>query len=277
MSTRPIPQASRPVRIAGTDGAIDHDAAQRAIDSLHGRLTSIESGFRGLGSSVDTMSVGGRLLGVQRLPLTNATPLSGIYVPTKGTTRVSVRMVGGGGGGGGVGGAGTGVAAGGGGNSGVYIEFHVISASALTGGPFSIGAGGAGGASTPAAGTHGGTSSIVINGVTHFAEGGTGGTGASPVPISITGPGIQDGFADPNADFAMYGEGGLGMAWNTSLAVAGRGGSTPIGFGGYAHADVNVGQPGFQGGGGSGAVCITAGAQVGGAGGNGLIIIYEFE
>jgi hypothetical protein len=194
----------------------------------------------------------------------------GVYVPTPGTTMVHVRQQAAGGGGGGVGGTGFGVGAAGGGNSGFYLEYTIELAS---GGPYDTGIGGAGGTVVPTAGGTGGDNTLVLNNTTFRAKGGTGGGLALKAPSGVTGPALPS-MGSTLTPVILYGEGGLGFWSGPTAAASGRGGSSPLGFGGVAVGVGSGGSAGERGGGGSGGASATS--IVGGPGGDGIIIVDEY-
>ena len=180
-----------------------------------------------------------------------------------GVTRVMVEMWGGGGGGGASSG-GTGYA-GDGGGGGAYAKSLFTVASNLT---INVGAGGSGGTSPGGNGNAGGTTSI-SGGAVLSAGGGSGGKG-NDVNSLITSGGIPTATSASSLGINGYpGAGELGGA------TGGEGGASPAGGAG-GQANGTPGNTGaIPGGGGGGASQTNAGgASAGGAGANGLVIIW---
>jgi hypothetical protein len=206
---------------------------------------------------------------------------SGTYVPTAGAKRVMLRLQGAGGGGGGVANtAAAQTATGGGGAAGDYVEAFIDPAGAVVGGAFVRGAGGLAGVNTGGAGGTGADSTIVINGTTYTAKGGTGGsfTGSSAAAQIVAGGAAQGGSTA--GDLLVPAEPGVpGFTQSGTLGESGQGGNSPFGSGGAPKIGQGAGNVGTGfGSGGSGGLSINAaGAVTGGAGSNGLIIIYEYS
>jgi hypothetical protein len=196
---------------------------------------------------------------------------SGTYTPTSGTKRVLILCVGGGGGGGGAqgGGAGT-LSIGGGGGAGGWSITQWNSPATVG---ITIGAAGTSGAA-------GGTTTVA--GVAN-ATGGSGGiVGATITTVSVSAIGGLSGAASLG-QIGFFGEpGGIGFSISTVAGMSGKGGSSAYGGGGAPaylnNTGVTNGNPAAgYGGGGSGAVGVNNGATAtGGAGGLGVVVIYEF-
>ena len=190
-----------------------------------------------------------------------------------------VEVVGGGGGGGGTAASGSGYGAVGGGGGGGGYSQKTLTIAALSGAgsvhAITVGAGGSSGAAGGGSGGTGGTSSFGsflsasggtggqggTNSVSALAAGWWGGTGSGG-DINIDGGAGGNGFARD-----IYGTAGFGG----SSALSGQTRASPLG-GNFS--------PGFDGrsygGGGSGAACAnTYGAQPGGAGAAGIVIVTE--
>lgn len=218
---------------------------------------------------------------------------SGTYTPTAGTRMVRVRMVAGGGGGGGVQVTAGAYAAAGGGASGVYWEKLIDPGALVTGGAVAIGAAGAAGSNTGGTGGTGGDTTVVIQGTTYTAKGGLGGVGNSGTNINViigaAGGAVGAGSSAGDIAFGQDGERStLRQEVLTTGLVAGwsgEGGSGPFGAGGRKVASGFAGVPGLagvgNGAGGSGAAGVDdgfgGGAEVGGVGTIGLIIIEEYS
>ncbi|MCI0994118.1 hypothetical protein FGE05_19330 [Pseudomonas sp. ICMP22404] len=218
----------------------------------------------------------GRLLNVQIF----SAPGSSTYVPSAGTQKVRVRVIGGGGGGGGTAAttAST-MAAAAGGSGGGYAEG--IFTSGFSGLTVSVGAAGVAGAAGGGIGGVGGTSSF---GGLLSATGGGGGLGSpalSGVPVSV---GSDPAGVGSGGTINAQGSGGS-PSIVTSIAnfQSGVGGGTSFGGGASQRrsGDQGAGRAGFgPGAGGSGAASGgslgSAGALAGGAGAPGIVIIEEF-
>jgi hypothetical protein len=222
----------------------------------------------------------GRLLSFQIL--TSGTAAT--YTPTSAAvTTLVVEMIGGGAGGGGCTGSVTTYAASTGGACGQYIQANLYIAS----GPFTytVGAGGAGGT---------GSANGSTGGVTSF---GTLSTGAAPAGQGTTATTTATGiFVNPpigtiSAPFPP--SPGIGVAealgqygfYSSAICVAGSGGGSFYGGGTIGpmltSAGTSAGVTGSPYGGGGSGCCSYLDAtntnQVGGTGGSGLIIVWEYS
>lgn len=216
----------------------------------------------------------GRLINVQVITST------GTYTPTSGTNSIVFWLVGGGGGGGGCPACAINNGASSSGGAGGAVSVHRATAG-FSGQTVTIGTGGAGGTGA-AVGTSGGNSTFL--GVT--ASGGTGGNAGTQTssPFVTVGSGTSSSTGANIAN--IRGESGqTGVVGSSSSGVGGAGGgnwitafTTPCAF----NNTVSDGFSGiFPGGGGSGAVNALGGvgsasARTGGAGANGVCIIYEY-
>lgn len=216
----------------------------------------------------------GRLIGTQIITST------GTYTPTTGTNSIIFQLVGGGGGGGSTAATSTGqLAMGcGGGAGGVVIH---RATSGFSGQTVTIGTGGNAG-SGGTAGSNGGTSTFL--GCSAF--GGAGGTQGPASSSTSLDPLVNGGSA--SGGNILNSAGGFGGAafyiftTTGNIVFGGEGGSNilaprvaQITSGG----SIGVGQAGqFPGGGGGGAKADLAGlaSRAGGAGANGICIIYEY-
>lgn len=262
-----------PVKFTGAHAARLQDATAEAIRRVQDKqIVELQ------GQARELAGARGRLLGRRVL-----TASSGTYKPAPDARTVHVQQVGGGGGGGGAG-TGAGIGGGGGGDAGWYLDFTVTSAKPIAGGAFACGAGGAAGAATPTAGGTGGDTTFVLNGVTFRAKGGTGGTAAVLSADGVTGPNVrQSGSTDVlgmGLGSLSYGEGGIGVWFSGATGASGKGGTSPLGEGGYA-LGAAASQTGITaprgGGGGSGGTATTGNTRAGGGGGAGLIIVEEYS
>ncbi len=213
-----------------------------------------------------TLATTGVLIGITTLTTLSVSP----YSPTAGTTKMLVYIVGGGGqGGGSI--ASNGNAGGGGGAGGVVID--VIAHSGATTYAFSVGAAGSG-AAAGASGNPGGNTTF--NGVT--ANGGAGGTVGLGTIGSVRAGGAGGAAAGGSINIpGMNGGHGVKIVNTTFFGLAGTGGSSVFGSGGAGRTGSSgVGNVATgYGAGGGGALGATSFA--GGAGTDGVIIIYEYK
>lgn len=240
-----------------------------------GTTTAINSGDAATLASATALP--GRLLGVQRFTA------NGTYTPTAGTTRVIIEAVGGGGAGGGAATTGAGqYSAGAGGGSGAYSVG--LFTSGFSGLAVTIGTGGTG--VSAGTGNNGGTTSV---GGIITAPGGLGG----PTVASSAGPSLSGGGA-PGAVGVISGgttiKLSLGISGGyvalstaaTTTAFGSPGAPSPLtGAGAGITANIDGSTPvagAFGAGGGGGSNNASLGvARTGGAGANGVVIIYEYS
>ena len=205
---------------------------------------------------------------------------SGTYVPTPGTKKIRVRIIGGGGAGGGAAASTVSgyLAAGHGGNAGSYGETGLIDISDIASVAVTVGAAGVGAAG--ANGTNGGASSF---GNYIIAPGGRGGN------LVVSGPASDSWVPDYTQSdectgtamlISIPGQGGGQMSFVTGSAKGGRGGSSVLGTGGSAYVVNATGGYGWGlGGGGAGSVTTYANgtsATAGGHGARGEVIVEEY-
>lgn len=211
----------------------------------------------------------GRLLNIQ-IFTSNST-----YTPTPGTKSVIVEAAGGGGGGGGTFNTGSGqrACAGGGGAGGAGRARFT---SGFSGVAVTIGQGGTGGAAnTNSAGGAGGSTSF---GSLLVCTGGGGGTFSSPwgIPIHTTG-GLSGLPSGVNISQYACSPGRSGYYSNNGWLSC-EGTSSPFGRGGQQAGGTSVGfaAVGYGCGGGGAVTGDSAAGQVGGAGSNGVVIVWEY-
>jgi len=202
------------------------------------------------------------------------------YTPTAGTNYVIVEAVGGGGAGGSCSGASAGnAAAGGGGVAGAYGKGKYTSA--FSGVTVTVGAGGTPGTAGNQPGGNGGTTSF---GALLSCPGGTGGGGGLAASTS-TAIGVQgsssNGSAPTGANIlAITGMGGLpGYIFQTGN-LTGRGGDSPYGTSGrgYSGSQNGIAATGYgAGGSGGGDLSGSATPRQGGAGAQGVVIVWEYS
>lgn len=258
------------VSTANVDAPTDNPASARAdlLDLIQKANQMIQDGF-------------GRLIGVRIFN----TPGSSTYTPTAGTKSVLVQVQGGGGGGGGVFfGAGDSGGVGAGGGSGAYAESLLTSG--FSGVTITVGAGGIAGNVN---GGGGGSSSF---GALVVCAGGSGGLGDP-----VGGVGVSIGRIPGGGGVATAGQirvagapGGWGMMQNARGGRSGEGAPSRFGGGGAAillyapggstwGAGVNA--PSYGAGGSGGVYYLASGDSPGlnasgGAGGSGLVVVYEY-
>jgi len=200
------------------------------------------------------------------------------YTVPSGTRAILVQCQGAGGQGGGVVDAATNSAGGGGGGSGAYSE-KLILAPKLTAYTVAVGAGGTG--ASAANGNVGGDTTFDSPSVC-TAKGGAGGLADTVTTIGVGGLGGAGGAsASGVGDVKHDGQpGGAGLRLAAAQALGGFG--APSRFGGGANSIKTAGNGASAsslnyGGGGGGAVNLSSDANHdGGAGANGVIIVWEF-
>lgn len=198
------------------------------------------------------------------------------YTTPAGCKAIWVRIVGGGGGGGGAASGVGGSAAGAGGGGGGYTEKLIVGPSASYG--IVIGSGGPGALAGNFSGEAGSTSSF---GTTFLvANGGAGGGGCpNDATISFGGAGGAGGTASGGDMNVTGGKADYGVVLSAGLSAVGPSGfslfSNPVMPGPNTNSAGPAGV-GYGGGGGGGAQVNNGGAQVGGAGTQGIAIVHEF-
>lgn len=222
----------------------------------------------------------GRLLNVRTFTA------SGTYIPTAGTKKVRVRLVGGGGGGGGAAAnttSGT-FSFGYGGSSGCYGDSGMIDASSITTVAVTVGSAGTGGVGA-GNGTSGGNSSF---GSFITAQGGPGGNGGASTTagtaVYISNPANTGSCTGTNIMLSIPGGGFGGLVLLGSITYTqirgGEGGSSMMGFGGNGgNASVPARSGTGYGAGGAGASALFAqstAANNGGNGSAGVVVIEEY-
>ena len=239
------------------------------LTALSGKSVAALLEYLGLGDG------SGRLINIR------AFTSSGTYVPTPGTKKIRVRIIGGGGAGGGAAASTISgyLAAGHGGNAGSYGETRLIDVSGIASVAVTVGAAGVG--AVGANGTDGGASAF---GNYIIAPGGRGGN------FGVSGPASDSWVpdytqSDECTGTAMFisipGQGGFGqMSFVNGSAKGGRGGSSVLGTGGSAYVVNATGGYGLGlGGGGAGSVTTYANgtwATAGGHGARGEVIVEEY-
>ncbi len=217
-----------------------------------------------------TVGAGGGITKIIRQTFTS----NGTYTPTSGMVYCEIEAIGGGGGGGGIANstATTSISYGGGG-AGSYSR--KISTAATIGGSqtVTIGAAGTAGANTGATGGNGGDTSV---GAICIGKGGSGGTGGTAATY-LAGAGGVAGTGDVTTIGNAGENGRLVLSSSSNLATSLGGASV---FGGRPVAIMNQGNgpagTTYGCGGSAGISSAAAGAQTGGAGFAGIVIITEY-
>lgn len=195
---------------------------------------------------------------------------TGTWVRPTGVNTVTVQVVGGGGGGGGADTSSAQSSAGGGGGAACSTSIVDVTGNVTV----TVGTGGAGGSNTGGNGAVGGNSTFVASatitgtgGGGGFGQGSSGGFGAG-----------GSGGATTTADIEIKGQNG-GDGFDTAVIGGGAGGHSCLGFGPIQQ--VNVDLPGERGEsygvGGSGAADNDSTGQIGGTGGDGVVIVTWYE
>jgi hypothetical protein len=198
---------------------------------------------------------------------------SGIYTPTAGMVYCTIECMGAGGGGGGtITSTSSGVFAAAGGGAGGYSRKTVAAAVIGASQTVTIGSGGTGGVAGNNVGVTGGTTQV---GSISIATGGTGGGGNNQ-----TAPAGGIGGHGTAGDILAYGangQGGTASIINTILVRAGAGASSQWGQGGSdVFGTTGSNAAGYGAGGAGGGSVSNNGAQSGGAGSKGFVIITEY-
>ena len=206
------------------------------------------------------------------------------YVPTTGTNKIVVLVIAGGGGTGGSTAAGASAAhvTCGGGGGGFCMS---LITSGFSGTNITVGAGGTAGTSGGGNGGMGGTSSFgsflsATGGAASFGATGTGNTG--PAIVSGVASGGQGTGGNILNSFGQCGA--LGILYSTTNMTGGGGGGSYLSGGGPASTAIgaSLAVPGSGGnsyGSGASGVCVTqSGAAIAGSpGGQGIVIIFEYN
>jgi hypothetical protein len=214
---------------------------------------------------------------VGRLVTVRTFTTSGTYAPTAGTNSIWVKLVGGGGGGGGSVTTSSGqVSIAGGGGGGAYAESRLTSG--FSGAAITIGAGGSAGAAGGGNGGNGGTTSFGSLSASG-GGGGIGGPSAAPPYAQVSGSG---GLLPTTGNVmnASGQPGGTSTAAALTSFVSGSGGSSLLGFGAApngALTSAGAAANSYGGGGSGGSSGASTSGQLGGAGFQGVVIVYEYS
>jgi hypothetical protein len=197
------------------------------------------------------------------------------YTKPSNVTSILVECIGGGGGGGGATGAATATSCAAGGGAGGYCRLYVASAAGTY--TYTVGTGGAGGTAGNNNGSNGNATTFSASSMS--AGGGNGGTGMASVS-SATASTVQGGNGGTSSGGNINAQGGAGYCGNAFLGVgiSGSGGDGYFGGGGRAltASGNNAGIAGNSPGAGGGGASVLTASEAGGAGANGIIIVWEF-
>ena len=261
-------------------------ANQLLYSSANNTIAGLTSGNDGIlitsGAGVPSISstpptavlnnIPGRLKSFQIL----TTGTAATYTTPAAITAILVECIGGGGAGGGtdVTSAVTFAAAAGGGGGGYCRKWITGAAATYT---YTIGAGGTPGAAGANPGGNG--AATTFSGSSLSAAGGTGGGGAAAQTAPALGGTGAVGGAGTNGDLNITGSPGLNGVDFINGAYSGGGGNSYLGAGalGIPNTSAGTAASANTGGGGSGAAGFNNAALQGGAGGSGLIIVWEFS
>lgn len=261
--------ASSPLTTKGDLYTYDTDNARLPIGTDGQMLVadSLETtGLKWVDTGIDAINI-------------NVFTANGTWTKPTGLKYIIVEVIGGGGGGGGVEGDTGDTANSGGGGGGGYTLKKILASSLGSTETVTVGAGGAGGTGN-SGGTAGGTSSF---GSHCSATGGSQGGGNGPSPL-VPRRGLECGAGGVGTGGDVNGTGQTGPnGFNLATAgygqVSGGGGGSMYGGGGAQKVSVNQnGNDGIgYGGGGSGCATYDSVANyTGGAGTDGVVVVYEY-
>jgi hypothetical protein len=197
------------------------------------------------------------------------------YTPPTNCRAIYVQMVGGGGGGGGAADAFNMSAFGGGGAGGAYAAKYFLTAGATF--TYTIGQGGSGGANSGGQGAVGTQTDFSNGSTTVSAKPGSGGQGQTAGTSLIAAAGGNGQVSTGGDVNGMGAPGTHGIRFSGSAGCSGNGGSSAFGGGGVGRVGGGSGNHGFGYGGGGGGGGATALSVVGGAGSDGVIIVWEYS
>lgn len=262
----------------GYDGSVGTGGTVAANSLVTGAGPRGADGATGANGATGTTGPSGRPLAMTRLTATG----SSTHTTQPTTAWMHIRAIGGGGGGGGVTSAASSGACAGGGGSGAFAEWWVA-ATGSTGYTYQCGSAGTAGANTGGTGGTGGSTTITVDGVTLTCAGGAGGVGQTAgTAVAVVAGGAGAAVATLSAGSPTLAAGGTGGQWahrhSATIDVSGAGAGSPLGGGGAGRVTGGAGNNATgYGAGGGGAACVSAsGAQVGGTGSQGCIIITEY-
>lgn len=243
---------------------------------LRGFQSAANGAFTNIAVSGTITGIPGRLLNIQTFAA------NGTYTPTSGANSAIVEGVGGGGAGGGTGGTTVSqTAVGGPGGAGAYGKIYISSGLATQ--TVTVGAAGVG-----ASGATGGAGGATSFGALMILPGGTGGnpgSAASSFPLA-TAVGTVGGVAPSGSGTFLIsipsGPTSSSFAMGVGVALPGKGGDSPLGFGGAGTTASGTvfgyGNPVGNGSGGTGFTSSSnAGNQSGYNGAPGIVVVYEYS
>lgn len=191
--------------------------------------------------------------------------------------KILAKLVGAGGGGGGASGSASNISLGGGGGAGGYAE-KVFVVAASTGYTVAVGTGGAGGVAAANGSPGSAATTLTVGATTVTANVGQGGIYLATGNTTTFALGGAGATISTNGDLNAGGQPGMwGHRESGSIGISGMGASSIWSGGGQALTATNTGNAAVGiGAGGGGAMTTSNTTRNGGAGGNGLIVVYEF-
>lgn len=199
------------------------------------------------------------------------------YTPTSGTNSAVLYLLGAGGGGGGASGSASSVGAAGGGGGGSLVIKRITGVTGTY--TYAIGTAGSAGANSGGNGGNGGSTTFTNGGTTYTAPGGSGGTGQTAGTALSVVAGGAGGAVGTNGDMNGAGQpGNFGYRASGTFGYSGSGGSSEYGGGGLMLIAAAAGNNGTgYGAGGGGALSTANTNRAGGAGTQGIIIVFEYR
>lgn len=254
------------------------DSSFSPVDSDVVSGDTVTQALSKLQGQIDIMPIGGAMLiGIQKFTATGTST----YTPTAGTKSILVYALGGGGAGGGVLANSTKSCGTGGGCGGTRVAvFNNID---TTTGTVVVGTKGNGGTGT---GGSGSASTFTYKEVTITGNGGSGGISVQSTDwFFAVNPTPAGGSGGATGAFTIYGNRGNNpLVTNaTNTLLSGEGGGTWAGYGGAAGFSTSasgnggVNAPANSGAGGGGAYQSNNTSKIGGDGGSGVVIIFEYK
>jgi hypothetical protein len=216
--------------------------------------------------------------------LLTSTSANSTYTVPSGVSTIMVELIGSGAAGGSSAGSASNAGAGGGGGAGGYARKIVTSLAASYN--YTIGVGGTAGAAGNNSGGNGnpscfGTNATACTTPIFTCAGGTGGSGSGTAGITNVSSTGGAGGTCTSGDVSLTGAtGGKGSRWSGTAALSGNGADTTFGMGGQGTGVTGTGDAasaGSYGAGGGGGLSIGNTNSQGGAGRQGVIIVWEFK
>jgi hypothetical protein len=222
--------------------------------------------------------------GIASFTVLTSTTANSTYTVPSGVTSIMAEIIGSGGAGGSSAGAANNAGAGGGGGAGGYARKVIVGPAATY--KYTIGTGGTAGAAGNNAGGNGnqtcfGTNATACTSPIFNCNGGNGGAGSGAAGTTNVSSAGGTGGSCTSGDLNLTGgTGGKGSRWLGTTALAGNGAATTFGMGGQGNGVTGTGDAASTnsyGAGGAGACSIGNTNSQGGAGQQGVIIIWEFK